>query len=215
MRSISGCAACVTPSRSPHAARSAPPSSTRSPTTASPPTTARSTASRRILLDALGADDERGGHPLGSFLVDMNALFERFVAAWLAAHLPASLELSRQHPVDFDRARTKHLRADLVLVHEGTPLLLADTKYRLSAGKPADAELYQVLAYARALQLHHAVLLYPDVPDPPRPLVVRDGANTIHVDGLDLARPWPEVEAALHRLLARMLAVATEQNSAA
>jgi len=169
----------------------------------------------RILLDALGADDDRGPHPLGSFLVDMNALFERFVAAWLTAHLPTGFDLSRQHPVVFDRAATKRLRADLVLVHEGTPLLLADTKYRLSQGNPADTELYQVLAYARALQLHHAVLLYPDVPEPPRPLVVRDGENTIHIDGLELARPWPEVEAALHRLLARMLAIAGQQVTAA
>ncbi len=145
----------------------------------------------------------------------MNALFERFVAAWLTAHLPPSFDLSRQHPVVFDRTATKRLRADLVLVHHGEPRILADTKYRLSTGKPIDAELYQVLAYARALRLHHAVLLYPDIRDPPHPLVVRDGANTIHIDGLDLTHPWPELEASLHRLLARLLAIATQQLSAA
>jgi 5-methylcytosine-specific restriction endonuclease McrBC regulatory subunit McrC len=169
----------------------------------------------RIILEGLGADDERGGNPLGSFLVDMNALFERFVATWLAAHLPTAFELSRQHPVVFDRGATKHLRADLVLVRDRIRLLLADTKYRMSQGKPIDGELYQVLAYARALRIHHAVLLYPDIAEPTHPLVVRDGANTIHVDGFDLARPWSEVETALHRLLARMLAVAAESVAAA
>lgn len=162
----------------------------------------------RILLEALGADDERGSNPLGSFLVDMNALFERFVAAWLAAHLPASWELSRQHPVRFDRGRTRSLRADIVLSHGGQPRLVADTKYRMAQGKPADGELYQALAYARALGIRDAVLVYPDLGEPPRPLVVRDGANTIHADGIDLARPWGDVEAALHRLLGRMLATA-------
>jgi 5-methylcytosine-specific restriction enzyme subunit McrC len=169
----------------------------------------------RIILEGLGADDEHGGNPLGSFLVDINALFERFVAAWLTAHLPAPFELSRQHPVIFDRGATKHLRADLVLIRDRTRLLLADTKYRLSQGKPVDSELYQVLAYSRALRIHHAVLLYPDVAEPARPLVVRDGENTIHVDGFELARPWANVEAALHRLLARMLTIADQQLSAA
>ena len=174
----------------------------------------------RIILAALGADDERGGNPLGSFLVDMNALFERFVASWLTAHLPPAFELSRQHPVIFDRDGTKNLRADLVLLHDRTRLLLADTKYRLSHGKPDQldpkpGELYQVLAYARALRIEHAVLLYPDLAEPTRPLVVRDGANTIHIDGFELARPWAHVEAALHRLLARILALAEKQLSAA
>lgn len=162
----------------------------------------------RIILDGLGADDDRGANPLGSFLVDMNALFERFVAAWIAAHLPAPWELSRQHPVVFDRGGTKRLRADIVLVNGGTPQLLADTKYRMSGGTPADNELYQVLAYARALRIHHAALLYPDVVTPSRPLVVRDGANTIHADGFDLTCPWPDVELALHRLLSRLLGTA-------
>lgn len=164
----------------------------------------------RIILEGLGADDDRGSNPLGSFLVDMNVLFERFVAVWLAAHLPRPWELSSQHRVVFDRGGSKPLRADIVLVRDGAPRLLADTKYRLAGGAPKDDELYQVLAYARALSIHNAVLLYPDLAAPGRPLVVRDGANTIHLDGFDLARPWPEVELALHGVLARLLATADD-----
>jgi 5-methylcytosine-specific restriction enzyme subunit McrC len=161
-----------------------------------------------IILDGLGADDDHGSNPLGSFVVDMNILFERFVAAWLAEHLPSAWELSRQHPVRFDRGGSKRLNADIVLVRDRLLRLVADTKYRMGGGAPADNELYQVLAYARALGVHHAVLLYPDVSTPGRSLTVRDGENTIHADGIDLARPWAEVERAMHELLARLLETA-------
>lgn len=163
----------------------------------------------RIILAGLGADDERGGDPLGSFTVDMNALFERFVAAWLAAHLPAPWELSRQYRVRFDRAGKKPLRADLVLCRDRAPRIVADTKYRMGHGAPVDGELYQMLAYARALRVHHAVLVYPDVASPSRPMVVIDGENTIHADGFTLAAPWSDVEAGLARLLARLVALAS------
>lgn len=161
----------------------------------------------RILLDGLGADDERGSDPLGSFVVDMNILFERFVAMWLTQHLPGDWELSRQHPVILDRAGSKRLAADIVLVRDRVPYVVADTKYRMSGGVPKDNELYQVLAYSRALEIRHAVLLYPDIAEARRPVVIRDGQNTIHVDGIDLARPWAEVERAMHALSERLVGI--------
>lgn len=163
----------------------------------------------RLILEAMGADDDHGAHAMGSFVVDMNALFERFMARWLAAHLPRGWTLSAQYPVQLDQAGAKRLRADLVLLRGDERRLVADTKFRLAAGKPKDDELYQVLAYARALRLRHAVLLYPDLDrstaTPSPPLTIRDGANTIHTDGISLARPWPEVEQALVELLERLL----------
>lgn len=167
----------------------------------------------RLILEAVGADDHHGAHAMGSFVVDMNVLFERFVARWIDAHLPRGWTLSAQHPVQLDQAGAKRLRADLVLLRGDERRLVADTKFRVAGGKPKDDEIYQVLAYARALRLHHAVLLYPDLDrttaSPSPPLTIRDGANTIHTDGIALTRPWPEVEEALGQLLRRLLTLAS------
>ena len=46
------------------------------------------------------------------------------------------------------------MRPDLVFVRDGKTVLVADTKYKeLKVGKPAVADVYQMLAYCRAAQL--------------------------------------------------------------
>ena len=160
----------------------------------------------RLILDALGAEID-GALPMGSFLVDMNRLFERFVAAWLSEHLPPPWSLATQLHTPLDRAGRIRLAPDLVLQHRDRVAVVADTKYKLAGGVPDPHDLYQALAYCRALRIPNAVLVYPDLRAPARPIVVRDGENVLHVDGIELDREWSDVEEQMSGLLHRLLAL--------
>ncbi len=144
-----------------------------------------------LLLKGRGAEHERGAHPMGSFLVDMNRLFEDFVAAWLKAHLPEGWRVAAQRSAWLDREKHLRIRPDLVLEHLGVPTLVADTKYKLDRA-PASQDAFQILAYARALELPRGALIYPQRIESPMAYVVRDGHNEIVMDGVSL-EGTPEV----------------------
>lgn len=97
---------------------------------------------------------------------------------------------------------------DLLLYRGPTLRLVADTKYKLHRGDPASADLYQALAYCRALRLRTAVLVYPDLDEPGKQLVVADGANELRTDGVNLAGSWAAVEQGMQWLMGRMIELA-------
>lgn len=162
----------------------------------------------RLILEARGAEDGPGALPMGSFLVNMDTLFQSFMAKWLEEHLPPPWRVRAQGRESLDRHGRFRMYPDLLLHHGPTLRLVADTKYKLHRGEPLSADLYQALAYCRALSLRAAVLVYPDLDQPGKHLVVADGANEIRTDGVDLARPWTAVEKGMQQLMRRLLEVA-------
>ncbi|MFW6031353.1 MAG: McrC family protein, partial [Myxococcota bacterium] len=116
----------------------------------------------RLLLEASGVGEREGGHPFATFLIDMNKLFERFVAEWLRAHLPNEYTVDTQVHGYLDMGRQIPIRPDLVLRRRGHTVLVADTKYkRAKDGGPGAADAYQLLAYCRALGIRTGLLIYP------------------------------------------------------
>ncbi|MCA9705457.1 MAG: hypothetical protein KDK70_06405 [Myxococcales bacterium] len=162
----------------------------------------------RLILQARGAEDAPGALPMGSFLVNMNTLFQEFVATWFERNLPAPWRMRAQGAHSLDRQGWIKIFPDLLLYHDRELRLVADTKYKLCRGEASSGDLYQALAYCRALRVRGAVLLYPDVDDRHLHLVIADGANELLTDGVDLARPWAEVEEAMRRLMERLLELA-------
>lgn len=162
----------------------------------------------RLILEARGAEDGPGTLPMGSFLVNMDALFQSFMAKWLETNLPPPWRVQAQGKESLDGRGRFRMYPDLLLYHGPTRRLVADTKYKLHRGDPSSADLYQALAYCRALKLRTAVLVYPDLDQPGKALVVADGANELRTDGVDLARPWATVEQGMQRLMGRLLELA-------
>lgn len=117
----------------------------------------------RFFLDHAGPAHTLGDHAMVPFIVHMPRLFERFVAAWLAAHLPRSLKLRRQHAVPVGEAGHLRFVADLLLTDAATdwPLAVLDTKYRPMSDGPDAGDLEQVVAYAEAFGCERAALVYP------------------------------------------------------
>jgi 5-methylcytosine-specific restriction enzyme subunit McrC len=120
----------------------------------------------RFFLEYLSPGHVVGDHPMLAFQVDMAQLFERFVAAWLKAHLPSHLRLGVQWSIPF--APGESFRADMVIQEAATGKCLAvlDTKYKDSE-VPSPADIHQVRSYAEALNCSNAFLVYPTMPGKP------------------------------------------------
>lgn len=159
----------------------------------------------RLLLDGCGLDADAGHHHARGFVVDMNLLFERFVLAKLAKLAKPPLSVGGQVPLSLDHHRFVRIQPDIVLSWGRRPILVADTKYKRTDDEQVpNADIYQALAYARALGVKTAYLLYPAWEHEPRRLTVRDSANEVVIDTVPLAEVPGRLDAAIVRLMTRM-----------
>lgn len=128
----------------------------------------------RFFLEHSGPQHEVGDRAMLPFLVNMNGLFELFVAEWLKARLPPCWRLADQHPVPCGRETRVMFKMDLVVFDSQTnqARFVLDTKYKRSAC-PSTEDISQVVTYAEALGCYDAVLVYPATLE--RPLDERVG----------------------------------------
>jgi 5-methylcytosine-specific restriction enzyme subunit McrC len=120
----------------------------------------------RFFLAHSGPTHEPGDDAALPFVVNMAALYERFVATWLADHLSGSgVRVQAQERVPLGREGAHHFEVDLTLYEAATDRTLAviDTKYK-AAARPATEDVAQVVAYAEARRCAEAVLVYPVMP---------------------------------------------------
>lgn len=141
-----------------------------------------------LILAGNSIDHTPGHLRLHGFLVNMATVFEDFVTATLSAALVGHEGTCRaQDHLHLDDGDKITMRPDLVWYRGGTPIAVIDAKYK--AEKPSgfpDADYYQLLAYATALGLHDAHLVYAKGNEEPRRFAVRNTAITIHAHTLDL-----------------------------
>lgn len=122
-----------------------------------------------------------GKIPAAAFVLDMNILFERFLAAfieqhrqaifpseWVETRLQAQSAGMRLYLARSEGRPLIQLRPDLIVWQKGSsiPLLVADTKYKVLETTTAragldPADIYQMLAYTLRLNCSRALLLYP------------------------------------------------------
>ena len=125
----------------------------------------------RFFLDQTGPSLQQGDRRMLPFLVNMNQLFEKFVAEWLKAkrsELKAhNLQVKEQATVKL--SDTLNFYIDLVLedVTTGTVRCVLDTKYKTPKA-PSASDIQQAIAYAETKNTTEAVLIYPQ--DLERPL---------------------------------------------
>jgi 5-methylcytosine-specific restriction enzyme subunit McrC len=117
----------------------------------------------RFFLDNTAPTFHAGRQEMLPFILDMAALFEKFVEEWLRRHLPEGLSLKAQHEIRLSNGNS--FRIDLVLYRklpDGSvvPVCVMDTKYK-APDRPSTADVAQVVAYAVAVGCHEAFLVYP------------------------------------------------------
>ncbi|MDE0189231.1 MAG: hypothetical protein OXN80_09045 [bacterium] len=154
----------------------------------------------RLLLENLTLKDDPGETQATSFMVDMNLLFERYVTNRLEEALRSRLEVKDQYGTHLDWAGRVHIRPDLVFSRRGDVTFVADLKYRVVGNRwgSMTSDLYQILAYATALDLPEGVLIYCRDLDSDgfrcNAVTVRHSSKVLHVWGVDMSGPPSKVE---------------------
>ncbi len=141
----------------------------------------------RFFLEHSGPLLADGSHQMMPFLINMAHLYERCVAKWLQAHLPASYYIKTQESTTVGPNDELRFQIDLTLYGQnGRPLAVLDTKYK-TPEKPGQADISQVITYAKAKGCHHALLIYPQ--PLPQPLHVTIGDVHLHTLTFALDKP--------------------------
>lgn len=150
-----------------------------------------------LLLRSTSLDLDAGGVRGSAFLIDMNTAFERFVRSALRAvlHVDAARFPDRPPRARLDEAGVVPLMPDLCLLEDRRVVWVGDAKYkRLPVGAYRNADLYQLLAYAVALDLPGGTLIYAADEDvsAAEHIVVQAGKR-LRVVALDLLAPRAKV----------------------
>ncbi|MBC6422427.1 MAG: restriction endonuclease [Hormoscilla sp. SP12CHS1] len=114
----------------------------------------------RFFLENTGPSYKQGDRAMVPFLVDIERLYELFVAEWLKYHTAKSFLVKQQQRVALDKNR--HFRIDLILSdpQTGAARYILDTKYK-TGDKVAIGDFHQMVSYAKATKCYEAVLVYP------------------------------------------------------
>ena len=158
----------------------------------------------RSILDAVSWTHREGARRGGTFLVNMATIFEAFVAERLRALLASSgntvTTQDRRWWLDTDRSVA--LRPDIV-VARNTPVCVVDTKYKVLAdwtGAPPSGDVYQMVAYALALNVPTAHLIYVSGDVTSRTISVPAARVNIHVHAITLSGDVAALEGEMARL---------------
>lgn len=115
-----------------------------------------------FFLANVGPGHRSGDQKMLPFLINMNQLFESFVAEWLKQTVLLGSRFVDQKEMVWDEVNGFRSRIDLVLWDNAgdKPIAVIDTKYKRGTA-PQPADVHQVVFYAQGLGCHEAVLVYP------------------------------------------------------
>lgn len=146
-----------------------------------------------LVLRSMSLDLGAGGARGSAFLVDMNAAFEQFVRRALRSALDVDASSFPDHSpaTRLDEGGVVPLKPDLCLIEEQRIIWVGDAKYkRLSTGAYRNADLYQLLTYAVALDLPGGTLIYAaDEGISAAEHIVLNAGKRLRVVALDLFAP--------------------------
>lgn len=163
-----------------------------------------------------------------TLLFPMNDLFEKYIAVLLRRALAErGVEVIDQggHRACLGRFTGEHLESghvfrtkpDLILRRNGRTRAIIDTKWKRLADDPFDrkhgvsqADVYQLMAYARLYPADELMLLYPAKPGEPagerQRFGIAGGAECLRIATVDVSLPEQDLRASLADLAGAMLA---------
>jgi 5-methylcytosine-specific restriction enzyme subunit McrC len=121
----------------------------------------------QLLMEGSTTNQEAGPTPAPAFLLDMDRIFERYVTRGMVEAFRDCPELSTTiqplHPLSPPQPGQPDvsLRPDITIDRGGCPVLILDAKWKRLGQTVVTTDLYQVITYAAALGVDHAVLVYP------------------------------------------------------
>ena len=142
----------------------------------------------RLVLRHGAFEADRGKVRASGFLMDMNQVFQEFVTVALREALGVSEGVFGEYSISsLDTEGCVTLRPDLTWRDGSRCTFVGDVKYkRTDAGVP-NADLYQLLAYAAALDLPGGLLIYAQGEREAATYTVRHSGKRLVVAALDLS----------------------------
>ena len=143
----------------------------------------------RLILRHGAFEADRGAVRVSGFLMDVNVVFQEFVTEALRDELQVSPSAFGEKAIEsLDYGGRIHLRPDLTWWDGRVCAFVGDAKYKnLTGRRVPNADLYQLLAYATALDLPGGLLIYAQDEAEPREYRVRNGGKRLEVAALDLS----------------------------
>ena len=169
----------------------------------------------RLILRHWAFEADRGGTRAAGFLMNMNTVFQEFVTEALRDELRVSehtlcsdKELTGPRRIGLDEGGRVRLTPDLTWWDGPTCTFVGDAKYkRADEGRVPNADLYQLLAYATALDLPGGLLAYARGEADQRTYQVRNAGKRLEVVAVDLAGTIEELQESIGRLAAGVRAL--------
>ena len=164
----------------------------------------------RLVLQHQALELDRGDTRASGFLIDMNKVFQGFVTRALRESLGVSertlcpdSRLPRR--IYLDCGEKLRLKPDLTWWDGRTCVFVGDAKYkRIDVKSVPHADIYQILAYATALDLPGGLLVYAKGEAPTEEYVVRHADKRLEVFALDLAGSIVDLHATIGRMAERV-----------
>ena len=142
----------------------------------------------RLVLRHGAFEADRGKVRASGFLMDMNQVFQEFVTVALRERLGVTERAFGEHFIGWlDREGRVSLRPDLAWRDGARWMFVGDVKYKRVDPGARNADLYQLLAYATALDLPGGLLIYAEGEPEPAIHTVRHAGKRLEVAALDLS----------------------------
>ncbi len=170
----------------------------------------------RLILRRSALEADRGEARAAGFLMDMNEVFQEFVTAALREALNVSDRVLRsdegmRRRVALDEAGNIRLKPDLSWWDGPDCTFVGDAKYkRVRNDHVPNADLYQMLAYATALDLPGGLLIYAQGEAEPVVHEVMHSRKRLEVAALDLSGALDDTLARVKLLADRVTALRRE-----
>ncbi|CAN5888669.1 hypothetical protein BH23THE1_BH23THE1_35400 [soil metagenome] len=117
-----------------------------------------------LLTDSSFDEETMGGKTSNSFLVDMNLLFEKFVANLFEERLKeTSTKLSiKEQKTEYADITDKELqlKLDILISYDKKPIIILDTKYKEFEGTPDTSHIAQLALYSNSTEVKNCCLVY-------------------------------------------------------
>ena len=154
----------------------------------------------RLILRHGAYESDRGATRSSGFLMDMNVVFQEFITVALreALGIRDARAFGERNIPTLDDSGHIHLRPDLAWYEGRRCVFVGDAKYKNLTGRAVpNSDMYQLLAYATALDLPGGLLIYAKDEAEARTYRVRGTSMTLDVAALDISGT---LEGALERV---------------
>ena len=149
----------------------------------------------RLIIENSSLELFEGKVAGGSFLIDMNLVFEKFLYVALGEALGlGESQWKRGRSLELDEGGRIDVEPDLSWwtppssATRSRPCFVGDAKYKhLDAAGFKHADIYQMLAYCTAADLPSGLLIYADGEDEPTTYRINHAGKSIEVASLDLS----------------------------